>query len=138
MAHGLPMAKKTPHRLTCQNASKCDRFCCSRSRIAPRKFADTKEIDQKTKRNTITKMDTHLKCPPRGGPIRSVSNYVYGQITQRPSPEFCPHCAHRRKYLFSGKRHFVFDYFWVDPKCIELLRALTNRHGYHVLFFEVA
>ena len=58
--------------MTCQNASKCDRFGCSRSRIAPRKCADTTEIDQKTKRNTITKMDTHLKCPPRGGPIRSV------------------------------------------------------------------
>ena len=38
--YDLAMAKNTPHRLTCQNASKCDRFCCSRSCIALEKCAD--------------------------------------------------------------------------------------------------
>ena len=40
MDHAFAIAKNTPHRLTCQNASKCDRFCCSRSCIALEKCAD--------------------------------------------------------------------------------------------------
>ena len=55
MDHAFAIAKNIPHRLTCQNASKCDRFCCSRSCIASGKCAEITQMDQKMKRNSITK-----------------------------------------------------------------------------------
>ena len=32
---------------------------------------------------------------------------LYGQITHRPGPEFCPHFARRRTHLHSWERHFL-------------------------------